>query len=119
MNLFARIMSHGFALAVVAMLAIGLIYRGELFPDMELPAFLQVERLAKDSREAPAETGSDVQPAQAAGGVATDARDAIAADEPADAITGAAGSMPEAADSESAAVTASAPPQADVAPPAP
>lgn len=40
MNLFARIVSHGFALAVVALLALGLVYRGELFPEWELPGFL-------------------------------------------------------------------------------
>lgn len=40
MNLFARIVSHGFAFAVVALLALGLVYRGELFPEWELPDFL-------------------------------------------------------------------------------
>lgn len=40
MNLFARIVSHGFALAMVALLALGLVYRGELFPEWELPGFL-------------------------------------------------------------------------------
>ena len=43
MNLFARIMSHGFALAVVALIAVGLVYRGELFPDWDLPEFMQLE----------------------------------------------------------------------------
>lgn len=42
MNLFARILSHGFALVVVALLALGLIYRGELFPEWELPEFLSL-----------------------------------------------------------------------------
>lgn len=40
MNLFARILSHGFALVVVALLAVGLIYRGELFPELNLPDYL-------------------------------------------------------------------------------
>jgi hypothetical protein len=40
MNLFARILSHGFALVVVALLAIGLVYRGDLFPGLKLPGFL-------------------------------------------------------------------------------
>lgn len=40
MNLFARILSHGFALVVVALLALGLIYRGELFPEWKLPDYL-------------------------------------------------------------------------------
>ncbi len=50
MKLLARILSHGFAIAVVLLLAIGLIYRGELFPEYDLPGFLNIERLA-DSRE--------------------------------------------------------------------
>lgn len=37
MNIFARILSHGFSLAVVGLLIVGFIYRGELFPDLELP----------------------------------------------------------------------------------
>jgi Tetratricopeptide repeat len=40
MNLFARILSHGFALILVALLAIGLVYRGDLFPGLKLPGFL-------------------------------------------------------------------------------
>jgi hypothetical protein len=40
MNLFARILSHGFALVLVALLAIGLVYRGDLFPGLKLPEFL-------------------------------------------------------------------------------
>jgi tetratricopeptide (TPR) repeat protein len=40
MNILARILSHGFAIAVVVILAVVFIYRGELFPGMKLPAFL-------------------------------------------------------------------------------
>ncbi|MGB7933930.1 MAG: tetratricopeptide repeat protein [Gammaproteobacteria bacterium] len=40
MDNLARIISHGFAVVVVIMLGIGFIYRGELFPDLELPDFL-------------------------------------------------------------------------------
>ena len=43
MNLLARILSHGFGLIVVAMLVIALIYRGELFPEWELPDFLALD----------------------------------------------------------------------------
>ena len=43
MNLLARILSHGFALAVVVLIAIALMYRGDLFPEWELPEFLVVE----------------------------------------------------------------------------
>ena len=52
MNIFAKILSHGFALAVVALLAIGLIYRGELFPDWELPEFLTFESATDDGSDA-------------------------------------------------------------------
>ena len=46
MSLFARILSHGFALVVVVLLGLGLIYRGDLFPGMELPEFMAFERAA-------------------------------------------------------------------------
>ena len=48
MNLLARLMSHGFAIALVLLLAVGFIYRGELFPEWELPEFLAFDS-AKDS----------------------------------------------------------------------
>ena len=43
MDNLARIISHGFAIVVVILLGIGFIYRGELFPDLELPEFLVPE----------------------------------------------------------------------------
>ncbi len=43
MNNLARIVSHGFAIVVVILLGIGFIYRGQLFPDLELPDFLLPE----------------------------------------------------------------------------
>ena len=55
MNLLARILSHGFALAVVVLLAIALMYRGDLFPEWELPEFLVVEDKSS--------TGTDGMPA--------------------------------------------------------
>lgn len=54
MNILARILSHGFAIAVVLILAVGYIYRGELFPGMELPAFLYPGTPAPTEVEAPA-----------------------------------------------------------------
>ena len=63
MNLLARILSHGFAIAIVLLLAIGLIYRGELFPDWELPEFLTLgtqtesDRTDTPAAESPAGTG--------------------------------------------------------------
>ncbi len=66
MNLFARILSHGFALLVVALLAIGLIYRGELFPDMELPAFLAFDETRKDEADRATAAASPDGPDQVA-----------------------------------------------------
>ena len=43
MNLLARILSHGFALALVVLIAIALMYRGELFPEWDLPEFLVID----------------------------------------------------------------------------
>jgi hypothetical protein len=43
MNILAKILSHGFAVAIVALLAVGFIYRGELFPELQLPDFLSPE----------------------------------------------------------------------------
>lgn len=43
MDNLARIISHGFAIVVVILLGIGFIYRGELFPDLDLPDFLMPE----------------------------------------------------------------------------
>jgi len=54
MNLLARILSHGFAFAVVAIIVVVLMYRGELFPEWELPGFLAI----KSQPEATTEAGS-------------------------------------------------------------
>ena len=43
MDNLARIISHGFAIVVVVLLGIGFVYRGELFPGLELPDFLVPE----------------------------------------------------------------------------
>ena len=51
MKLLARILSHGFAIAVVLLLAIGLIYRGKLFPEYDLPGFLDIGKLAEHREE--------------------------------------------------------------------
>lgn len=48
MNILARILSHGFAIVVVILLAVGFMYRGDLFPDLPMPAFLGIERPAVD-----------------------------------------------------------------------
>ncbi|HAJ91776.1 MAG TPA: hypothetical protein DCO71_04005 [Gammaproteobacteria bacterium] len=55
MNLLARILSHGFALVVVVLIAITLMYRGDLFPEWDLPEFLVVEDKSG--------TGTDAAPA--------------------------------------------------------
>ncbi|HUT41153.1 MAG TPA: tetratricopeptide repeat protein [Gammaproteobacteria bacterium] len=79
MNLFARILSHGFALVVVALLAIGLIYRGELFSEYDLPDFLSLGHKPGESaagREVASGEAAISVPAQPAGSDVT-------ADEPA------------------------------------
>jgi len=53
MNLLARILSHGFAFAVVALIVIVLMYRGE-FPAWETPEFLAID----DQPEAAEESDS-------------------------------------------------------------
>jgi len=76
MNLFARILSHGFALVVVALLAIGLIYRGELFPEWKLPDFISFGQEHEDAgAESRADTGrlEESERAQSAGAVSAGA----------------------------------------------
>jgi hypothetical protein len=51
MNLFARILSHGFGLIIVALLVVGLIYRGKLFPEWELPDFLTLGSTPDEAAE--------------------------------------------------------------------
>ena len=43
MNLLARILSHGFAFAVVALIILVLIYRGDLFEEWDLPDFRTIK----------------------------------------------------------------------------
>jgi len=63
MTLLARILSHGFAIAIVVLLAIGLIYRGKLFPEYQLPDFLDLGKLVDRSEEtAPRESAPAVAP---------------------------------------------------------
>jgi hypothetical protein len=63
MNLFARILSHGFALVLVALLALGLVYRGDLFPGLQLPAFLTFKPAQQHGTEASPATTSGTAPA--------------------------------------------------------
>jgi hypothetical protein len=63
MNLLARILSHGFAIAVVLLLAAGLIYRGELFPELELPEILAIGERTDSAAERGTDAGSQVMPA--------------------------------------------------------
>jgi hypothetical protein len=51
MKLLARILSHGFAIAIVLLLAIGLIYRGKLFPEYDLRAYIDIGKLAEHQQE--------------------------------------------------------------------
>ncbi len=52
MNLLARILSHGFGLAVVALLILVLMYRGDLFQEGELPEFLTFKNQPGSAEEA-------------------------------------------------------------------
>ena len=51
MNTLARILSHGFAIVVVVILAVGFIYRGELFPDMDLAGSLALDTQSRTEAE--------------------------------------------------------------------
>ena len=64
MNLFARILSHGFALVVVAFLAIGFIYLGDLFPGMELPDFLVFEKTKQEAADTATGPAGEASPEQ-------------------------------------------------------
>ena len=55
MNLLARILSHGFAFAVVALIILVLMYRGE-FPVWELPDSLAIKGLPGTAEEAASDT---------------------------------------------------------------
>jgi hypothetical protein len=63
MNILARILSHGFAIAVVLLIAVGLINRGELFPDMPLPGFLGFERQGAATAPGTAATDAEAEAA--------------------------------------------------------
>ena len=56
MNLLARILSHGFAFAIVVIIVIVLMYRGELSPDWELPGFLVIK--SQTGTQAEADSGT-------------------------------------------------------------
>jgi len=44
MNLFARILSHAFAILIVLLLAVSFVYRGDLFPEFDIPEYLSLEK---------------------------------------------------------------------------
>jgi len=64
MNLLARILSHGFAFAVVVIIVIVLMYRGELSPEWELPEFLVIK--SQTGTQAEADSGTVVRTADEA-----------------------------------------------------
>jgi hypothetical protein len=68
MNLLARILSHGFALAVVVLIGVALMYRGDLFPEWQLPEFLVIEDDATTGTDA-ASGAADSTPPDAAAAV--------------------------------------------------
>jgi hypothetical protein len=84
MNLLARILSHGFALAVVALIAIALMNRGDLFPEWKLPDFLVIEDKSDTGTDAPA---GSLEPAPSESvAVSPDAGVMAPADTPAEAV---------------------------------
>ena len=95
MNILARILSHGFAIVVVLLLASVFIYRGELFPGMPMPAFLGLERpdtaeqAAVDESEVTGTTGAATAP------VTSDVQPSPAMEQPAGEVTEAAITAPE------------------------
>jgi len=86
MNILAKILSHGFAVAIVALLAVGFIYRGELFPELQLPDFLSPET----ETVAEAESGAD-RAGDADVDVSADETEALVGEVAAPDQTGAAG----------------------------
>jgi len=110
MKLLARLLSHGFAVALVVLLAIGFIYRGELFPEWELPDFI-----AFDSAESTADDAvagkiepAPIQEEPLASGPATGDQQASGVE---DAAAGAMPPVEEVAESGAPVVTESAPPE--------
>ncbi len=115
MKLLARLLSHGFAVALVVLLAIGFIYRGELFPEWELPDFLAFDSAESTADDAPA---GKIEPAPIqedwlASGPATGDQQASGVEDTAAGIEDtAAGAMPpveEMAESGAPVMTESAP----------
>ena len=113
MNLLARILSHGFAFAVVALIILVLIYRGDLFEEWDLPDFLAIKDkpvVTDDSgagavdREPATLTGSSGDDAAASGAPVADTAEPEAA-EPAAAET----EEPPTADTAPADVTDTVP----------
>ena len=62
MNLLARILSHGFALVVVVLIAITLMYRGDLFPEWDLPEFLVVKDTSGSGKDVASATVAHALP---------------------------------------------------------
>jgi hypothetical protein len=102
MNILAKILSHGFAVGIVALLAIGFIYRGELFPELQLPDFLipEAETVAESETEAErleTRAGADEPAALVEAGSATEQLGAVGEAAPATApeLAGEGTAVPE------------------------
>jgi hypothetical protein len=113
MKLLARLLSHGFAVALVVLLAIGFIYRGELFPEWELPDFLAFDSAESAADDAPAGKiePAPIQEEPLASGPATGDQQASGVE---DATAGAMPPVEEVAESSAPVVTESAPPESSV-----
>ena len=110
MKLLARLLSHGFAVALVVLLAIGFIYRGELFPEWEMPDFLAFDSAESTADDEPAGKiePAPIQEEPLASGPATGDQQASGVE---DAAAGAMPPVEEVAESGAPVVTESAPPE--------
>ena len=110
MKLLARLLSHGFAVALVVLLAIGFIYRGELFPEWELPDFIAFDSAESTADDEPAGKiePAPIQEEPLASGPATGDQQASGVE---DAAAGAMPPVEEVAESGAPVVTESAPPE--------
>ena len=110
MKLLARLLSHGFAVALVVLLAIGFIYRGELFPEWELPDFLAFDSAESTADDEPAGKiePAPIQEERLASEPATGDQQASGVE---DAAAGAMPPVEEVAEFGAPVVTESAPPE--------
>ncbi|MGD8312301.1 MAG: tetratricopeptide repeat protein, partial [Gammaproteobacteria bacterium] len=80
MNLFARILSHAFGILIVALLGLGYIYRGELFPELDLQEYLSLKSAGDEAPRDRREEGAATPESAKAAGAAQEATTAAPAE---------------------------------------